>query len=258
MGMDTVIRSNSLIEASYRLSIQEIRVILLAIQKAQTSSKAITDDTFYPVYANELASFSGEENSYKLLKKVGEHLFERTLTITHDPNGNKLTPPIRTRWIQSDRLYSNGKIEIRFSKDIVPYLSQLSKMFTKVNLKNIEGLTTAYSYRLYELLLQHNYKGARTLTINDLREHLLLQTKYEQFKELNRWIIKPSIASINEHTDINVTYNTIKQGRKITALEFSIQKKHSSKSHEQNIFIQQNALPGESYHQAKKRLAKEL
>lgn len=49
---------------------------------------------------------------------------------------------------------------------------------------------------------------------------LELDDKYADFKILNRDLIKPAIAELNEKSNLAVTVETVKKGRKVTALRF--------------------------------------
>jgi len=253
-----IIKSNSLVEASYRLSIQEIRVVLLAISNANQEKKEITDKDFYLVTAKDYSNLTGIalKASYQELRKATDRLFHRVITISNSPTGEKLEKPIRTRWTQADIEYSEGEgsIEFLFSTPIIPYLSQLSKVFTTYNIEHIGGLKTPNSIRLYELLSQYRNIGYREIEISFIREALELidsktnKPKYPQYKELKRRIIDPAIASINQLTNLKISYIPIKEGRSVKQLKFQICDTSSDN------FLQQNAFPGESYSQAKKRL----
>ena len=57
-----------------------------------------------------------------------------------------------------DFMDSRGVIGIRFSKDILPFLSNLSTEFTKYLASDLIGVTSTYAIRLYELLVQYQYR----------------------------------------------------------------------------------------------------
>jgi plasmid replication initiation protein len=102
----------------------------------------------------------------------------------------------------------------------MPYLTQLKGQFTRVVIKNVSSLSSTYSIRIYELLQQFRSTGDRTIALDDFRSMLNLDDKYQQFKDLNKLLLKPAIAELNEKSDLAVTFETIKQGRKVIALRF--------------------------------------
>ena len=251
-----VIKSNSLIEASYRLTIQEMRVVLLAITSANRTDSPITQDEFYQVTAEDFSRLSGRElkHSYEILKQVSDKLFDRVLTLTRDPEGNPLDPPIRTRWVQSDRAYKNASIAVKFSSEVVPYLTQLSRVFTVYDINQIGKLSSPYAVRLYELCIQYLSIGSRELSLQRLRECLEIGDKYKSFKEFKRNVLVPSLNAINESTDLVVSCAPLKKGRSIVSLFFYIELKYPKLDSKQ---IQKNARVGESWKDAERRLKNE-
>ena len=62
-----------------------------------------------------------------------------------------------------------GVLTLRLSTDLVPYLLQLSKCFTKINISDSLKLKSIYACRIYDLLVQHKNIGNRKITIEELR-----------------------------------------------------------------------------------------
>lgn len=102
----------------------------------------------------------------------------------------------------------------------MPYLTQLKGQFTKVVIKNISRLSRSYSIRIYEILQQFRSTGERFIALDDFRSMLQIDEKYNDFKTLNRSLIKPSIAELNQKSDLAVTVEPIKKGRTVVALRF--------------------------------------
>ncbi|WP_454770881.1 RepB family plasmid replication initiator protein [Escherichia coli] len=93
-----------------------------------------------------------------------------------------------------------AKVDITFSDAIMPYLTQLKGQFTRVVVKNVSSLSSTYSIRIYELLQQ--FRNCRTIAIDDFRTMLAVEDKYQQFKDLNKMIIKPA-TELNEKSGCN-------------------------------------------------------
>ena len=259
-----ITKANSFIEASYNFTLVEMRVILIAISKIN-SKEDISDNKFYDVSALEYSYFTGIEikNAYTELKKTISRLWDSSVLLTQTANGEELSNYIEARVIQSRIKYmeGEGKVSIKFSSEITPYLSQLKSQFTSYHLSEISGLKKFNHIRIYEMLTQYKNTGKRVDSIDQFRHYLGLnknpniinsKDKYPLFKDMQKYIIKPAIEEINKQTNLNVSYLKHTKNRKVTHLEFIIKDKRS------DTYIQQNALPGESYSQAKKRLAKEL
>src|SRR5690554_1314436 len=266
MSKGLVVKSNAVIEASYRLSVMEQRVILAAISQIRRD-QVVTDDVMYELNVSTLRELSGTKSKaiYTDLKDAVNHLYERSIIIEKQPNGSEgSAKKLKTRWIQS-AIYSDdeGTIKLRFSKDIVPYLNQLSSHFTSYALADVIQLTSAHSYRLYELLIQYREMGKRKISVEDLRRWLDLGDKYGAVYDLKKRVIDPAIRQIKEKTPYTVEYSQKKTGRTVTHLEFYFRRKSDSVAKKRYTRADLDKDPslarrGESYEDALKRLNKGL
>jgi len=211
-------KSNALIEASYKLTLQEQRLLLICIGKINPRDESnqklfqVTSTDFYLAFPD-----MGKSNAERHLREAIDKLAERWIYIQ---NNNERR---RIRWIQEEAEYfdGEGKIEIVFSESIMPYLTQLQGQFTKIVIKNVSALKSVYSIRLYELLMQFKVIGDRIININDFRSMLGLdEDKYTSFKSLNQWVIKPAVKELNQKSNLSVTVDSVKKGRSVFALHF--------------------------------------
>ena len=86
---------------------------------------------------------------------------------------------------------SRGVVGLRFSKDILPFLSNLSTEFTKYLASDLIGVTSTHAIRLYELLMQYRSLGKREIEIDKLRWMFELQNKYPVWADFkNGYLIK--------------------------------------------------------------------
>lgn len=226
-----VYKDNALIQASYKLTVLEQRLILSCISQIRHDEK-VTDETLYTVHAKDLVldSDKGEE-VYTRIKEVAEQLHSRLVRIHLKPNGEgKREQILLTRWVQSV-MYTvgTGTIQVRFSRDILPYLNQLKGHFTKYAYSDIACMSSAYAIRLYELMSQYAGLGERYITLEQLRECLELKDEYKSTYEFKRRVLDPAVKQINELTDYKVSYKARKQGRQIVGYDFTIKQPRKTK-----------------------------
>jgi Protein involved in initiation of plasmid replication len=214
-------KSNALIEASYKLTLQEQRFLLVCISRIKSGVDApppemqktmtITSSELYDAFPD-----MGRQHAEEKLKEAVDRLWDRSIIIRDERKREEF------RWVQYRAQYLKGeaKVEITFSDAIMPYLTQLKGQFTRVVVKNISNLSSTYSIRIYELLQQFRSTGDRTIALDDFRSMLDIDDKYGDFKILNRALIKPAIAELNEKSDLSVTVEPIKRSRKVVALRF--------------------------------------
>lgn len=257
MSDDLVVKSNALIMATYTMTAEEQKVILSAIAQIRRD-EIVTDAIMYTVTANALSDMGGfsAKNEYRNLAAAVERLFERKVVIS---SLNQDSVKIKTRWVQTCKYKQNeGCVELRFSKDILPYLNQLSEQFTQYKLQNISGMTSSYGIRLYELLIQWRSIGEREVELEWLRHMWNLGSKYQSICDLKKRVLDPAINDVNAHSDLHVTLGQRKTGRQVTHLQFKFEpKKKTERKTAKKLTdseISARARPGESWDEARTRL----
>ena len=233
MNKNHVVKSNKVIEASYQLSAVEQRIVLAAISRIP-KNQPITDDELYPVSVDELKQLGvHEKTAYRDLKEGINRLYERSINLSIDDKS------IKMRWVQEIQfLDSQSVIGIRFSKPILPFISNLSREFTKYALSDIAGINSGYGIRIYELLVQYRQIGKREISVESLRTMLELGKKYPLFADFKKRVIDTAIDQINEYSPLKVTYEQKKTGRKVTHIIFSFKEKSKSITHTSKDFYQ--------------------
>ena len=215
-----VVKSNQVIEASYQLSTIEQRLVLAAIShipKGQT----VTDEVLYTVSVADLQLLGvNQTTAYRDIKEGVNKLYERSIHIWVDKKS------IKIRWVQEIQFMdSQGVIGIRFSKPLLPFISNLSREFTKYALSDIAGMSSAYAIRVYELIAQYKSLGQREIAVVDLRNMLELGSRYVLFADLKRWVIDMAVEQINQYSPLNVSYKLKKTGKKVSHVVFYCEQK---------------------------------
>lgn len=222
-----VYKANALVEASYRLSLYEQRIILACISQVRRD-EPLTDQKLYTISAQQISEMTGTRlgTAYQNLKAASERLFDRRVTLHEAPNGQGSTRVKLTRWVQTvEYRDTEGTVALRFGTDMVPYLSQLTEQFTRYALADVAKMSSAHAIRLYELLAQWRGTGKREVTLEWLREALQLEDRYTNIRDLKRWVIKPAIEQINEHSPLWVKWDQRKTGRRVSHLVFTFGEK---------------------------------
>lgn len=216
-----VTKSNYLVEAGYKLSLNEQRLILSAIAQLD-GRKPIPKDNDFIITAAEFSDTFGIpiKQAYETLEDATSRLYERDIK-TYDRAAKTRG---RFRWVDSVKYWDGeAKVTLSFSRWVIPYLTLLHEQFTSYELKQVSQLNTAYAIRFYELLVQFTKTGERYITLERLRELLELKDQYPRFYDLKKYVINPSMISINEKTNLTVEWDTIKKGKTITGLIFVFQ-----------------------------------
>ena len=262
----TVTKHNKVIQASYRLTLAEQRILLACIAQVDSMAELSVDDKF-EVSVSEIADLANLKNTnaaYLELKKAADRLLKRIIVID-DPNPNDPEESqLKTHWISGIRYYNKaGKVKLTFAADVLPYLSELTREFTKYKLQHVANFTSSYSIRLYELLCQWQSTGEREVSIDWLKDQFQLDGKYGRITNLKNRVIAPALDDINKHSNLWVKYGQRKTGRNVTHLQFQFGAKNQPKQAIKQgkrisgvllSEIEKQARPGETYQQCADRL----
>ena len=222
MSNALVTKSNHLVEAGYKLSLNEQRLILSAITQLDGRKPVQRENDFIITAAEFSETFNIPiKQAYATLEEASSRLYERDIkTFDHDAKTRG-----RFRWVDSVKYWDGeAKVTLSFSHSIIPYLNLLHQQFTSYELKQVSQLKTAYAIRFYELLVQFIKTGERYISLEKLRELLEIKNQYKRFYDLKKYVIDPSINNINSSTNLTVDWDIVKKGKTITSLMFVFQK----------------------------------
>lgn len=225
-----VYKRNDLIQqARFDLSPIEQRIILYTIAKIHP------EDTSFQEYSFDIAEFlqlcNQDLTNYTHIRKTLKSLADKSWWAVTDDNGGESL----LRWFTTVRFFpKSGQVKIKFHEDMFPYLLQLRQQainglyYTQYQLKNILPMRSKYSIRLYELLKSYQRNNEQWyFEINDLK-YLLMCQNYEQFGIFRLKILEPAINEINTYSDLCISYQEKKEGRKVKWITFFLCENPSS------------------------------
>lgn len=238
---EMVVKSNRIVEASYRLTLNEQRIILYSICRAREEQKGLFPDLPVTItaetFARQFPSID-KSNVYSQLKDAMNALYARSVTI-HDTDPETAMPRVReTRWL-SEKAYIDGAghVQIVFTPAVIQHITRLEAEFTSYQLEKVGNMTSSYAIRIYEMLAQYREIRTRELNLRWLRGALQIEShEYKLTADFTRKVLDAAVKQINEHSDLKVSYTPKKTGRAITDFVFKIKEKASpSKSRKSAI-----------------------
>lgn len=223
---NVVVKSNQLIQHSrFSLSTLQQKIILYIISQITPYDEELK---LYEFKITEFCRVCGIEpkgDIYTLIKNQVKAISDKSLWIELD-NGKETL----VRWIEKPYIDERqGTIQIKLDEDMKPYLLRLKEKFTEYELIYTLNFKSKYSIRLYELLKSIHYKKLKTYeqVFSIERFQKLLDSCYEDFKDFHSRVLKPAQKEINTFSDINLEYELLKKGRKITHIKIIINSKLS-------------------------------
>ena len=214
-----VAKSNLLIRASYKLTLNEQRLILLVIAGINSKRVAIRPG-FNQIEGVRItaAEFAEAWNlttkeSYEALKEATLEFYERSIT---DIIGKRVE---KMRWV-SRIVYHDGEgwAELSLSPHVVPYLTDIGKKFTEYRLGQVANLRSTYAIRLFEWCVQFADTGWMQLTLGEITKRLGLS--YRLYNDIRRKVIEPAVSELQAKSNIDISWEPVKTGRQVTSIKF--------------------------------------
>lgn len=221
-----VFKANELAVSRYDLTEHETKLILCCVALLNPTLENPTEEQrtiefTYQQYAQMMGL--SLDNAYHRLDKATSGLFKRSIEIIY-PEGDISKEAFN--WVEYAKFSrKNQSLTLIFSKQILPYLFQLKK-FIKYNLEHVKAFENKYSMRVYEWLLKDltqrkTYKANIEISLAEFKFMLMLENNYPDFKELNRWVLKPITKDLNTYS--NMKLNIDKRGRPADTLIFQVE-----------------------------------
>lgn len=269
MNNNLVVMDNNLIRASYKLTVNEMRLILVALSQ-MPKDEPIDPNKAYYITKHDFVRFGVEaKNVAREIREACNDLMNRTVVID-TPLGD-----LHVHWVLNilhfksevfERLkaqYPTSKNDedfisqlrmhnlldslpiisksddniiarVVFHPNMMPYISQLKKQFTKLNIADFFTFGSFYSFRVYMMIMQFKETGLCRITLDEFRNSLDLNNKYPLFADVKRWVIDTAVKEINEKTSYKINCELLKTGRKFTHLEFKFSPKEEVKKTKNN------------------------
>ena len=215
-GQNVVTKANALIEANYKLPIDQMRFIYAALANVK-SDEELNERTFYMVEPSDLLNAGVSAKKVRDVMNASRKIFKNSIVTIPCKNG----ATIETHWVHSIIYYPDGKVGVMFSPIILPYICGLKKNFTSFAL-SVGNLSTVYAMRIYEHVARFRKTGICIVKIRTLVERLQIPKSY-QGDQINRRILTPAVKEINEYSDLTVEF------------EF-LEKKENRRSYESVVF----------------------
>ena len=217
----TADQANKLVYSSYEMTLNEKRLLTLAI--CMLSS----DLTAFPIAKIKTAELSNyldlrgrslhfnlKETCRKLLKRIVE---------VDDTKGNWSAH----QWVSRCKITHGGELEIRLHDDLMPYLLKLNKHYQSIRFEYLSKIKKSHAIRIFEILWHKRHesgipKNKIEIAIDELRKMLLLQDKYPVFGHFKLRVLEPAKKEIASSTPLGFTYKVKRVGQKVKSVEFTV------------------------------------
>ena len=221
-------KSNDFINGSKPGTIWQMRVLHAAMMQIKYYS-ALNHNEVFSVTSDQLATVTGVRPTPDDMKAATIDLASMVISIQNDPNRKTDNAGGRVQYVhvvsECSHIQDEDRIDLRFSAAIIPLISQLHSRFTRLDVRHVMKMRSAFGIRLYELCMRRGGLGDYNLAygLEDFRSKMgLTNGKYQAFGDLNARVLRPALDDINTYSDMDISCIKVKDGKKVTGLSFRI------------------------------------
>ena len=221
-----VVKGNDLIQRNrFELSLMEQKTVAYICSMIKPIDSGFQSEYEFKIrdYCKICGIDYDNGKNYQDVKATLKKLRDKSMWMTLEDGSETVVG-----WL--DRVTTNkksGLAHIRIDDRLIPYLFDLKQQFTQYQLYNILGMKSAFSVRIYELMKSYSFRHTIIFELNELKELLMVEhvKSYVNYKDFRVKVLEKAQTEINELTDINIEFEPIKTGRKVTSIKFIIEEK---------------------------------
>lgn len=216
-----VVKSNDFVKAKLDWTTVEHRITLAMIAQLR---KEDSEFDYQRVKLKDVIELSGgtSQDLYSRGEEICDKLLDQKIKIRDENEDRQREYRAYNLMSACKYVEGSGTIRAKFNPDMRPFLLELKRRFTMYRLQFAMRLSTPYSIRLYEMMKMRQDLRFVKMPIQDLRESLSVEHKYERFTDLKKHILEPARKEIKEKCDIYFTYRVERDGRTPVGINFMI------------------------------------
>lgn len=215
-------QANALVRAPLKLTHVEARIFALAlgcIHQDQTELPGIS------IPLSRVMTQKKGGSIYETIRDACKSLMSKVVSI-ESQNGNKKRFTAYSIISYIDLNEGTGYLTGNFAPEIKPFLLQLAEQYTHVEIETLLTLKSAHAHRLYWLLKSWDDVGIWEVDFDTLRKQVLgddNDVTYTLFYDFKRYVLEPALRELYSLGWV-VTYYSVKDGKKVKAVRFTIPK----------------------------------
>jgi plasmid replication initiation protein len=213
------VMSNKIIESVYLLPIIEQRILTAYLAKVTPLD---TSMPLIEISTDELSKMCGGiEMRPDRVDSATTSIMSNVVKIKGE-NGEW----VKFTWFTTALYEPGGKLVLRVNPDLEPYLIQLKERFTQILTDVCMQFKSPYSVRLYQLLKIYYKLHEHQFTVNELKQKMEVTAKsYDKYKNFKAGVLLKAIEEINTISDLEISFEEVKFGRRVESLIFTINAK---------------------------------
>ena len=158
--------------------------------------------------------------SQKRFVKDLEHVYDKLLSLTYTERSG-LSFKKFVLFTGYEVNVDTQELIVSINPKLKHVLNEITKDFTKFELKEMTHLKSTYAKNMFRMLKQYKHSGYMKIRVEDFRERLDIPNSY-RMSNINQFVLNPIIKELSTiFKNLHINKIKAKKGRKIEWLEFT-------------------------------------
>ncbi len=232
---------NALTNARYEYTELQLDIFFFLISKLRKDQQSAV----YELNIKELSALTGKQYHLPYLRKATEDMGSRMFEVDTPERHMQLWMFRSVEYIKGTRI-----IEVALSDKILPYLFHLKNNFTSYGLASALRLSSKYAKRIYPICSQ--WKDLGETKKYDIQEFKIMlgllddkgNDKASRISDLRSKVLDIAVKQINEHTELNISYELEKRGKTFKNITFKVRPQALAETIPFDLVATAQPLPG--------------
>lgn len=230
-------QSHLLNNASYKLSSLSMDLIFVMISELKKEDKEFN---VFKLSIRDIEKKLNKRINIKSIPEAISDVYKNPFTL-HSKDGASF---IMVSWVSMFAYDNKNKvITFKFDQQMKEFLLELSDRFVLSHIREVSSLNSEYSKRIFNMIKQWEKVGKFSINLNKLKSVLMVPDSMNIYSNFKQKVLIKSCNQINESTNINVSFEEVKNGRRVVDILFKISKKRKDDVNfkpENDIIINKN------------------
>lgn len=212
-------QDNAITEARYSMTSLEKDVLYMVMCQIGLKDRM---QQLYHVSLNDLRRETGNKHLKVNEVRAAVRKLQSKILSVPDPEADFVDVQLLG---SAKYLLGSGIIQIAISPEMRPYLFNLSEQYTRYQFQMAVSIRSQYAKRLYEMSSQWlHLQHIPPISVEEIKERLGMTDGYN-WTIFEARILKKALKEVTEKSDLKVTYQKMKTGKRYTHIKFEVQRK---------------------------------
>lgn len=234
-----VTQSNQFVNARYRLSAQENRMLKLVFAQVEPYAECFKP---YMVYLDDFETIADTKHKFsvKECKVFAEGLMKQHCEIPPEDHSRRE----KGGWVKAslfsslEYLPEERGFEVLLDPKLERYFLQLKEKFTSYCLLYATRPSSFNSQRIYEMIQEQSFRGFALFDVDELKESLMLEDSYKNYGDLEKRVILQAKKEFDDKCDLSfeLPVTRYKKGNKVKQIKLNLVHNYEVISEDNSLF----------------------